>query len=226
MKLYPLMMNIRDMPVVVIGGGRVALRKVRSLLNCGASVTVISPEVEPELESFAAEKMIRWIAASFQESMLDEAPVPMLVFGTTDRREVNVRIHRAAVDRNIPCNIADVPDLCTFIVPAVMSRGDLTVSISTGGASPAFARRIREELERSFGPEYSLMTRVLGDLRRRVLDAGTSSEDNREIFFRLIDSPLLLALRARDRGRAVEILKAVLPRGIEPETVVDEALKG
>ena len=226
MKLYPLMMNVRHMPVVVIGGGRVALRKVTSLLDCGASVTVISPEVEPELEGFAAEKMIRWIAAGFQESMLDAAPVPILVFGTTDRREVNVRIHRAAVDRNIPCNIADVPDLCTFIVPAVVTRGDLTVAISTGGASPAFARRIREELERSFGPEYALMTRVLGALRGRVIDAGTSSDDNREIFFRLIDSPLLSALRSKDRDRAVEILRSVLPAGIEPGPVVDEALKG
>jgi precorrin-2 dehydrogenase/sirohydrochlorin ferrochelatase len=220
------MMNVRDMPVTVIGGGRVALRKVRSLLDCGASVTVISPETAPELESLVAEGRIRRIAADFEESMLDERPPPVLVFGTTDQREVNIGIHRAAVDRNIPCNIADVPDLCTFIVPAVTARGDLTVAISTGGSSPAFARRIREELDSSFGPEYAMMTRLLGDLRGRVLEAGTSSDDNRGIFFRLVDSPLLSALRTGDRDRAVEILRSVLPSEIEPEALVDEALKG
>ncbi|MEJ2716969.1 MAG: bifunctional precorrin-2 dehydrogenase/sirohydrochlorin ferrochelatase, partial [Deltaproteobacteria bacterium] len=147
MRPYPLLLNIKGKPVVVVGGGKVALRKVVSLLESGAAVTVVSPRVEPELKDLLEKRRITWIAEPFDEALLERDPTPVLIFGTTDRNEVNVRIHRAATVKRIPCNIADVPDLCTFTVPAVVSRGDFTIAISTGGASPALARRIREEVE-------------------------------------------------------------------------------
>ncbi len=101
------------------------------------------------------------------------------VFGTTDNREVNLRVYRACVDRKIPCNIADVPDLCTFIVPAVITQGDLMIAVSTGAHPRPWPDGIREDLEERFGPEYAEMTRLMGELRKLVLAIGMPSEENK-----------------------------------------------
>ncbi len=225
MKPYPVMMNVCDQAVTVVGGGKVALRKVSSLVECGARVTVIAPEVEPELEELSAKGTLEWIGSAFEESFLDAPQKPVLVFGTTNRRDVNVLIHKASVERGIPCNIADVPDLCTFTVPAVLRRGDLIVAVSTGGCSPALSRRIREELESMYGPEYAVMTGILGDLRRQIVTEGASSAENREFFFRLVDSELVEALKTGDVSKAVEVLRSVLPDRIDPESAVRRSMQ-
>jgi precorrin-2 dehydrogenase/sirohydrochlorin ferrochelatase len=224
MKTYHLAMNIEGKPVMVVGGGQVALRKVRTLMESGAIVSIMAPAVEPELKRMAREGKVRWIESDFDESVLNGLPQPVLLFGTTDDREVNVRIHQAAVERGIPCNIADVPELCTFTVPAAFSRGDLSIAISTAGKSPALARRIREQLEETYGPEYVLMTKLLGDLRALVLTEGNPSDENRTLFLEIVDSDLLSALKNGDRAKAVEILKSILPATIDPEPVVTKAM--
>jgi len=218
---YPVMMSLVARRVIVIGGGRVALRKVRSLLESGALVTVVSPELHEELRELATDESIEWFPEAFDEAHLDRHPDLALVFGTTNRREVNVRIHAAAVARKLPCNIADVPDLCTFIVPAVITQGDLIIAVSTGGSSPALARRIREDLEKQYGPEYAAMTRMMGDLRKLVLGMGGSSDENRRIFKEIVESDLLAALRENDRDRALEILKTILPEALNAVEAMD-----
>lgn len=225
MKPYPVMFNIQGEPIVVVGGGKVALRKVMSLLACGGKVTVIAPKLEPELEQMAQEGRIKWIERPFEESMLQSDPLPILVFGTADEREVGLRISRAASVLGIPCNIADAPELCTFIVPATVNQGDLTIAISTGGASPALARRIREDLERRYGPEYNVFTRILGNLRKQIVGVGTSSEENRGVFFDLVDSELLPALKEKNRKKAVTILRTILPEEIDPTGLVNDAME-
>lgn len=222
MRPYPVMMNLEDKRVVVVGGGRVAARKVQGLLESGASVTVISPKLEPDLEDLANERRIEWIAEYFEESILDRYPQTILVFGTTDRRDVNLRIYQAAADRKIPCNIADVPDLCTFIVPAVITQGDLMIAVSTGGASPALARRIRESLERQYGPEYAEMTKLLGELRKVVLQGSSTSDENKKLFLEIVDSGILNALKEGDREQALSILKHILPEDFDAEAAIDE----
>lgn len=220
-----MMMNVQGRRVVIVGGGRVAVRKVRSLLECGACVTVISPEIEPELQFLTARDAIQWIGRRFEEAALDRIQDPVLVFGTTDQREVNEQIYRAAVKRGIPCNIADDPEFCTFTVPAVVTRGDLTIAVSTGGASPALARRIRERLESEFGLEYAVMTRLLAAVRREVLAGQGSSDGNKRVFFDLVDSDLLQALRIHDRAKAKEILAAVVPSEIEVGSLLEEVFQ-
>ena len=200
-----------------------ALRKVTGLLESGAEVIVVSPKLEQGLEELVDSGDIQWIAESFDDSILDLRPETALVFGATDNRDVNLKIHAAAVKRKIPCNIADVPELCTFIVPAVVSRGDLVISISTGGSSPALARRIREDLENQYGPEYAEMTSILAELRKQVLSAGTSSEQNKELFMRIVDSDLLSAIKAKDRKRALEILTEILPNWIDADKAIKAA---
>ncbi|MEW6348941.1 MAG: bifunctional precorrin-2 dehydrogenase/sirohydrochlorin ferrochelatase [Thermodesulfobacteriota bacterium] len=224
MRPYALMMDIDGKPATVVGGGMVALRKVTSLLECDARVTVVSPELVPELRRLADKGEIRWIEARFEPTRLDQDPRPVLVFGTTDRRDVNVATYRAAVERGIPCNIADVPDLCTFTVPATASRGDLLIAVSTGGASPALARRIREQLERHFGPEYATFTRIMAGLRKAVLATGRNSDENKALFLRIVDSDVLDALRQNDRERVVSRLRDLLPPEIDPEPIVHAAL--
>jgi len=215
------MMDLESRRVIVTGGGRVAVRKIRSLLESGALVTVVSPEIHEELQQLVQESIIEWIPESFDETHLDLHPEVALVFGTTNLRDVNVRTHAAAVSRKIPCNIADVPDLCTFIVPAVITQGDLLIAVSTGGSSPALARRIREDLEKQYGPEYATMTRMLGDLRKLVLGLGGSSDENRRIFTDIVESDLLAALRDNDRERALEILKTILPETVSAQEAMD-----
>jgi precorrin-2 dehydrogenase / sirohydrochlorin ferrochelatase len=224
LKPYPLMISLQGRQVVVVGGGRVAFRKVKGLLESGAQVTVISPILEAGLEDLAARGTITWIPKDFEESLLDEYADIALVFGTTNRREVNVETYNAAVKRKIPCNIADVPDLCTFIVPAVITQGDLMIAVSTGGSSPALARRIREDLASRFGPEYAELTRIMGELRRLVLGAGSSSDENKKVFLEIVDSEVLPAIRDNDWERALEILRTILPQNIAPLEIVRAVL--
>jgi precorrin-2 dehydrogenase / sirohydrochlorin ferrochelatase len=220
-KPYPVMMNLEGKRVLVVGGGKVAARKVGSLLESGALVTVVSPTVDRELEHLARESRIEWISACFEDSVLDRYSEVLLLFGATNSRETNLRIYRAAGERKIPCNIADVPDLCTFIVPAVFTRGDLMIAVSTGGSSPALARRIREDLEKRFGPEYATMTKLLAKLRKQILETGSSSDENRKLFREIVDSEILTALREQDRDRALEILRAILPDQVNPEPAME-----
>jgi len=219
------MMNLVEKRVLVVGGGRVATRKVRGLLESGAAVTVVSPELDPELAELAVSGQVEWIQSRFDESCIDLYPVMLLVSGTTDNREVNVRIHKAAMERKIPCNIADVPDLCTFIVPAVITQGDLMIAVSTGGASPALARRIREDLEKRFGPEYAAMTQLLGDIRRQVLKTGSTSDENKKLFMEIVDSGILSALKDNDHDRVLGILRSILPEEVDAETAVESPIQ-
>ena len=222
MRPYPIMMNLEGKQIIVVGGGRVALRKINGLRESGAHITVISPKLENELKKLAENGNISWIEEEFDESLLDFCPEAVLVFGTTDQREVNLRIQTASTKRKIPCNIADVPDLCTFIVPAVITQGDLIISVSTGGSSPALARRIREDLEKVFGPEYAVMTRLMGGLRKQILSTGSSSDENRKLFLEIVDSEMLDALRQNDKEKAFAILKAILPRDVDPVPAIEE----
>jgi precorrin-2 dehydrogenase / sirohydrochlorin ferrochelatase len=221
-KPYPVMMNLEGKRVVVVGGGSVATRKVASLLESGAKPAVIAPELTDRLKKLAEQEEIDWVPECFEASFLDRYPDTVLVFGATDLRDVNLKIYGAATERRIPCNIADVPDLCTFIVPAVITQGELMIAVSTGGSSPALARRIREDLQQRFGPEYAEMTRVMGELRKLILRTGSSSEENRKLFLEIVDSEILSALRDNDREKALAILKTILPQDVNPDHAIEE----
>lgn len=222
MRPYPIMLNVQDRTAVVVGGGNVALRKTSGLLACGAKVVVIAPELKPEMHDLASAGKIQWIEAEFRDSILDDLADPIMVFGTTNNRETNVAIYRAAAERRIPCNIADVPDLCTFIVPAVITQGDLMIAVSTGGASPALAKRIREDLQKRFGPEYAQMTKLMGELRKEIIRQGKTSDENKRLFGALVNSELLEALRTKDKDRVFEILTSILPSDLSPESALGE----
>jgi siroheme synthase-like protein len=164
--LYPIFLDLSGRRCVVVGGGEVANRKARKLLQARARVVVISPEIGAELESVAVEVHRR----PYREGDLEGA---YLTFAATDSREANAAVSREAKERGIPVNVADRPSDGDFALPATLRRGGLQVAVSTGGASPTLARRIKDELEGVFGPEWAGLVRELDRNRR-------SGEENDE----------------------------------------------
>lgn len=167
--LYPIFLDLSGRRCVVVGGGEVAGRKARKLLQARAEVVVISPEVRPELESVAAEVHRR----PYGEGDLEGA---YLAFAATDVREVNAAVAEEAKERGIPVNVADRPSEGDFALPSVLRRGRLQVAVSTGGASPTLARGIKGELEEVFGPEWAGVVEELHAARRRGAPAGEELE--------------------------------------------------
>jgi len=169
--LYPIFLNLDGKRCVVVGGGAVATRKARKLLQARAEVVAISPEVKPELESVATEVRRR----PYREGDLEGAS---LVFAATNRREVNAAVTREARARGIPVNVADEPSEGDFALPSVLRRGQLQVAVSTGGASPTLARRVRYELESAFGSEWAGVVEELDRARR---DGRRAEEELEEV---------------------------------------------
>jgi precorrin-2 dehydrogenase / sirohydrochlorin ferrochelatase len=170
--LYPIFLDLSGRRCVVVGGGEVANRKARKLLQARAEVVVISPQVRPELESVASEVRYR----PYEKGDLEGA---YLAFAATDSREINAAVTREAEERRIPANVADRPSEGDFAVPSVLRRGRLQVAVSTGGASPTLARGIKDELEGLFGPEWSGVVEQLHDAR--LQDASPNEELEGEV---------------------------------------------
>ena len=177
---------------MVIGGGRVGERKVQGLLSHGALVTVISPDLSEPLSALQRAGTIGWLPRLYQEGDLAEA---FLVIAATDDPAVQERIHAEAEERNLLLNVADVPKWCNFILPATARRGDLSISVSTAGKSPALASALRQALEVQFGPEYGVLVNILGTLRDTVLAEGRPHAENKLIFARLADPEMAVWIK-------------------------------
>lgn len=220
MEYYPIFLNLQERPCIVVGGGRVAERKVKGLLDCGARVTVISPELSPGLAAICEPEGITWLPRAFQEGDLAGA---FLVIAATDDTGVQRLVHQEASHRNILLNVADVPELCGFILPATHRQGDLAISISTGGKSPALARQLRLELEKNFGPEYKVFVNILGALRPAVLAAGQAQADNETLFNRLLRQDMLDWIRDKDWDKIEGHIESELGETLTP--AVKDSLK-
>ncbi len=210
MRYFPVNLDVRDRTCLVVGGGAVGTRKTKTLLRAGARVVVVSPEASADLETLAAEDRIRLHRRVYRAG--DMADV-FLVFGTTDDRDLNRRISDDARRQGILCNIADQPDRGQFVLPSVVSRGDLLIGISTSGKSPALARRIRRRLENAFGEEYALLIDLLGALRRRLLNQGHDPRGHKQKLDALLDSDLLGLIRNGDVERIDQLLEALFGPG-------------
>lgn len=202
MNYYPVFLRVAGRPCLVIGGGSVAEQKADSLLKAGARVTVISPQLTPRLRVLAAANEIAHHKRGYAAG--DVAGF-FLVHAATDDDTLHAQIAAEADAAGVLLNVVDQPPLCHFIMPAIMQRGELMIATSTGGASPAMARRIRRELEAIFGPEYALALRLLRGVRERLLASACSGTERQRIFNALVDSPLLDYLR-RGQDHAVDAL--------------------
>ncbi len=203
-KYYPILLSVQDKKCVVIGGGNVAWRKVCSLKEAGARVTVVSPEFCPEMEK---ETGIDRIQKKYEEGFLSGAWV---VIASTDDEEVNKKIYYDSVKRGILVNVVDRPEYCSFIVPATVSRGDLSISISTGGASPALARNIREKLEKQFGDEYGEFAKLLSETRRKVLSEIPDETIRRDILQRIAGLDMLEVVKTKGVSEAKKKILGII----------------
>jgi precorrin-2 dehydrogenase / sirohydrochlorin ferrochelatase len=187
MRYFPINIDIRDKPVIVVGGGSVAARKCLSLIAAGARVTVIAPTLAPPLRELAEEEQLSHLPREYKAGDLAGS---FLVFAATNSRQVNRAVAGEAKDRGIMANIADSPDLCTFTSPAAICRDELLITVSTGGSSPVLAGKIREELEACYGPEYGELIKILGRVREKLLTEKVNSQYNKKVLHSLVDEEL------------------------------------
>jgi precorrin-2 dehydrogenase/sirohydrochlorin ferrochelatase len=212
MKVYPVFLNIDGKPCLVVGGGGVGERKVEDLLLAGAQVTLVSREATPVLEAMAGQGLIIYLREEFTPEHLDGM---VLAIAATNDLNTNQSVSAAAQKRAMPVNIVDQPALCSFVVPATIRRGDLTLAIGTGGRSPALAKKLRRDLEKVYGPEYGPYLELLGAIREKVLACRRDHPDNLDLFTRIVSSPIFHLLNTRDlaglQALLAKLLGSVLP---------------
>ena len=203
MKFYPVFLRVQDRRCVVIGGGAVAERKVRSLLAAGACVAVVSPTLNPGLAALAAAGAIEHAPRRYRAGDLAGA---RLAYAATDDEVLHAAIAAEAEAAGVLLNVVDRPRWCSFIVPSIMRRGDLTVAVSTAGGSPALAKRVRADIEHALGPEYERALDVLARLRRHLQNQSLSADERQRILTGLVASDLLDRLREPDAGAVDRLL--------------------
>lgn len=190
MKYYPICLQITERKCLVVGGGRVAERKARGLMEYDALVTVISPDLTEGLNKLQESGEITWVQKEYGK---DDVADFFLVIAATDSPEVQNQINTDAQRHNILLNVADVPEKCNFILPALVKRGALSIAVSTGGNSPAMAKKIRKDLEKQFGVEFEVLNNIMGLIRPEVLKRNLTQPENELIFQKIVDNKDLLA---------------------------------
>jgi siroheme synthase-like protein len=212
-RYYPIQLNLEDRTCLVVGGGAVAARKVGGLLEAGARVRVVSPRLAPELQARAEAGEIEARLADYAPEHLDGV---VLAFAATDDRSVNAQVAADAEARGIPVNVADSPEESRFLVPSVVRRGALCLSVSTGGNSPMLAARLCDELEARFGPEYGDFVELLGQMRSYIKERTRDVSRRRAAFARLLDAEaeLRVALRAGPPEAARTLAEALVAEAL------------
>jgi precorrin-2 dehydrogenase/sirohydrochlorin ferrochelatase len=214
--MYPISLNISRQLCVVVGGGRVAERKILFLLEAGAKVRAISPQLTATLRELVAAGRFEWLNRCFQPGDLAGA---MLVFAATDSRQVNESVAQEAAAMGQLVNIADAPELCSFQVPAVVRQGDLSIAVSTNGKSPALAARIKKQLEADYGPEYAILLDLLGRIREQTLAAESDGAARKNLFENVLHEDILDWIRNGQQEQLRSHLRTVLgpDADIQPE---------
>ncbi len=205
---YPVMLHVQGRRCIVVGGGEIALRRVKTLMEHDARVEVVSPELCPELSQLAAAGAVKSTLRDYEPGDLEGA---FLVVAATADGTANRQVADEAMERGVLVNVVDTPALCTFIIPSCLRRGAVTIAVSTGGKSPALARRIRTELEPSFGHEYGPLASMVEEVRSELREKGITLPG--EAWQRALDlEPLLEMLRRGQRDEAKRRLQESLGR--------------
>jgi siroheme synthase-like protein len=205
---YPAILDVAGRDAVVVGAGKVGEGKVRGLLNADANVKVISLTATDQVREWASAGRIQLEERTYESSDLDGA---FLVIAATQDNDTNVRVFEDAEARQMLCNVVDVTHLCNFILPSIVRHGDLAIAVSTGGASPAMARRIRISLEQCYGDEYAVALELLGSLREELKAMYPEPDDRKVLFERMVYSDFMDLVRAGD----VERIEAWVQRCID-----------
>jgi siroheme synthase-like protein len=177
--LYIACLRLSGRPCLVVGGGSVGLEKVEGLLACDGQVTLVAPDAVGELEGYAAEGSIAWERREFRDSDLDGR---FLAIAATADTDVNIAVYDGAERRAMLVNVVDVPPLCNFILPAIVRNGPLAIAISTAGASPALAKRMKREIAEGFGEPYARLAEILNDARGWAKATLPTYQDRKAFF--------------------------------------------
>lgn len=212
---YPAMLRLKGKRAIVVGGGRVAERKIKSLLESEAAVTVISPEVTAQIDAWSRSGSVIWIEREFQSK--DDVQSAFLIIAATNDREVNNRVLHGASPMQL-INIVDNPEGSNFIVPSSFKQGRLTIAISTSGASPALAGKMRRQLARQYDESYGAYLDFLADCRKIVKKEVPNQENRKVIFQRLLDEPFLQLTRSGDFVERHERFQKLLKESITEQT--------
>jgi siroheme synthase-like protein len=202
MRYYPIYLDLKGRPALVVGGGAVAEGKALQLAEAGARVTVVSPELTEALSAAASRGEITHIAGSFIEENLNGM---FLVIGATGDRGVNEKVANAARERGTLCNIVDQGDLCDFITPALVTRGELQISVSTGGGSPTLTQRVKREVAALIGEEYGALLELAAEMRAEAKSRVADFDRRKDALRAFVESGALDLIRAgrRDEARAL-----------------------
>ena len=192
---YPAILDVASRGALVVGAGKVGEGKIANLVAAGAKVKVVSLAATPQVKRWAEEGTIELELRPYERADLDGR---FLVIAATEDNDTNRRVFEDAERRQMLCNVVDVTHLCNFILPSIVRRDDLAVAVSTGGASPALARRIRLEIGESYGSEYGVALKLLGSLREELKGIYPDPEDRKVIFERMVYSNLMDLIRAGD----------------------------
>lgn len=184
MGVFPLFVDLKDKPCVVVGGGGIASRKIDILLRFEAALTVIAPEINGEVQELGNQGRIKIIEKEYSEQYINNA---FLVVAATSSAGINEKVYMDARARNIQVNTVDDPDKCTFFFPSVVKRGDLTVGISTSGNYPALSKKVRKITEEIITEEYTEILKLLGDFRGRIKKGSLSQQDREKILKQVVN---------------------------------------
>ena len=206
---YPAFLDVRDRLCVIIGGGQIAEGKIASLLECGAQIKMISPEVTAEVQGMADAGIMRLEKREYRTGDLEGA---FVAIAATDDNSVNLAIVKEAQKWNVLLNVVDVTHLCTFIAPSVVKKGDVTVAISTSGLSPALARKLREELEVSSVLDYAELAPMLSEVRLELRAEGARVDPEH---WQACLNQDILTMYHSDKNAAKKSLKAALLQGAQ-----------
>ncbi len=214
MRYYPTFLDLRDARCLIVGIGAVGRRKLNSLLAASpAEVLVLDTFSYDDVADAELKTLLDHPGVTYADRPFEPSDVAgrALVFACTGSRELNAAIAQACTAHGVPCNVIDAPEEGSFIVPAHFEAGDLLVALSTGGASPALAKRLRRELQAFLGSRFSALTTLMRRLRPLVLALGHETGHNTNLFRSIVDSELIDALQAQDRKQAESVLQALLP---------------
>jgi precorrin-2 dehydrogenase / sirohydrochlorin ferrochelatase len=204
---YIACLKLRGRKCLVVGGGEIGLEKVEGLLACDGDVTLVTPEAGPELTQFALEGSIRWEQREYRREDLEGT---FMVIACTDDTDINIGIYEDAERRAMLVNVVDVPPLCNFILPAIVRTGPLAIAISTAGASPALAKRMKAEVAELFGEEYAQLAIMLNDVRGWAKGTLPTYQDRKAFFEGIVNGepdPIEL-LRSGDVDGVRDLIEA------------------
>jgi precorrin-2 dehydrogenase/sirohydrochlorin ferrochelatase len=208
MKYYPICLDLEEKTCLVVGGSRVAWRKAKRLLASKAKIKLVAQKMLPEFKKAVTEKKISYLGPQYKREYLKDI---FLVIGATNDNALNAYLSQEAKKANILYNIVDQPERCNFIVPSLVKRGDLIITISTSGKSPALAKTLRQQLEKQFGKEYSIFLELLAGFREHIKHLVPKQRQREVIFNRLVNSDILTYIKEKNWQKVKKEIKRCVP---------------